>query len=432
VKRAYVIGALVAVALVGGAAAVFGVANLTPVPDRIPTTRPTRGDIDVRIHTMGELGPRRSMTMAAPSVGGMLQIVTLSPAGTVVKEGDVVIRFDQAEQQFNLQQAESELAEAEQAIVKLKADARVQISTDALNLLHARHELRRAEIAVSGNEFVGKIEAEKNDLTLEQARGALAQIEGDAKTHADSSRAALAVALEKRTKSQIAADFAKKNIENMTVKAPIGGLIVIKDNNDASGGFMYEGMKLPTYREGDTVQPGRTVAEVVDLSEMEITAKVSEAERASLTAGAAANITLEALPGAPLTAESKGVGGIAPNDFWEPQTTQQFMTSFGLSHPSSELRPGMTARIVVKGETLTNVTHLPRQVLFEKEGGPIVYVRDGAGFKPLPVHIVRLTENRVVLKDFPADADVALVNPDIFNERAKAASSSGPMAGASR
>ena len=140
------------------------------VPERIPTTRPTRGDIDVRIHTMGELGPRRSMTMAAPSVGGMLQIVTLSPAGSVVKEGDVVIRFDQAEQQFNLQQAESELAEAEQAIVKMKADARVQVATDALNLLHARHELRRAEIAVSGNEFVGKIEAEKNNLTLEQAK----------------------------------------------------------------------------------------------------------------------------------------------------------------------------------------------------------------------------------------------------------------------
>ena len=88
----------------------------------------------------------------------------------------------------------------------------------------------------------------------------------------------------------------------------------------------------------------------------------------------------------------------------------------------------MTARIVVQGEKLTNVTHLPRQVLFEKEGKPIVYVRDGAGFKPMPVQIVRVTENRVVLKDFPVDADVALVNPDTYNERAKTAASSGPMA----
>jgi hypothetical protein len=30
----------------------------------------------------------------------------------------------------------------------------------------------------------------------------------------------------------------------------------------------------------------------------------------------------------------------------------------------------MTARVMVEGETLKNVTHLPRQVLFEKEGKP--------------------------------------------------------------
>jgi HlyD family secretion protein len=426
-KRGYLVGLIAGAVLVGGAAAVFGVANLTPVPDRIPTTRPIKGDIDVRVHTMGELGPRRSMTLAAPSVGGTLQIVTLVGAGSLVKEGDVVITFDQAEQQFNLQQAESELAEAEQAIVKLEADARVQSSQDQLDLLHARHELRRAEIAVTGNEFVGKIEAQKNNLTLEQARRTLTQLEGDVTTHAASSRAALAVAVEKRTKSQIAADFAKKNIESMTVKAPLGGLLVLKDNQDAAGGFMFEGMKLPTYREGDTVQPGRTIAEVVDLSEMEITAKVSEAERSSISSGSPAKITLEALPGEPLTAASRGVGGIARNDFWEPQSTQQFTTTFGLAKPSATLRPGMTAQVVVQGEKLTSVTHLPRQVLFEKEGKPIVYVRDGAAFKPVTVQVVRVTENRVVLKDFPTDAEVALVNPDTFNERAKAAGPAGPM-----
>jgi len=48
------------------------------------------------------------------------------------------------------------------------------------------------------------------------------------------------------------------------------------------------------------------------------------------------------------------------------------------------------------------------------------------------VQIVRVTENRVVLKDFPADADVALVNPDNVNTRTKSSSSSGPVAGGSR
>ena len=52
------------------------------------------------------------------------------------------------------------------------------------------------------------------------------------------------------------------------------------------------------------------------------------------------------------------------------------------------MRPGMTARVVVEGETLKSVTHLPRQVLFEKEGKPVVYVREGTQFKPVQVKIV--------------------------------------------
>ena len=72
----------------------------------------------------------------------------------------------------------------------------------------------------------------------------------------------------------------------------------------------------------------------------------------------------------------------------------------------------MTARVVVEGETLKGVTHLPRQVLFEKEGKPVVYVREGTQFKPVHVKVARVTENRVVLQDFDPDVDVALVNPE--------------------
>lgn len=430
--KRWVLGIVVIVlALVGGAVA-FGVSDLSPQPDRIPTARPVRGDIEVRVHTLGELGPRRSMALAAPSVGSMLQIVTLAPSGTVVEENDVVIEFDRAEQLYNLRQAESELAEAEQEIVKLLADGKVQAAEDQLELLHARHELRRAEIDVSGNEFVGRIDAEKNKLKLEEARRTLTQLAGDVKSHAESSRAALAVLEEKRGKAQIAADFARRNIESMTVRAPLSGLIVLKENQDASGGFGFPGMSLPEYRQGDTVQPGRTVAEVVDLTEMEIKTKILETDRPSLGSGAVAAVRVEALPGAPLTGASKGIGGLAQNAFWEPQTTRQFEASFALASPSSVLRPGMTARLVVEGETLENVTHLPRQVLFEKEGKPIVYVRNGTGFTPVEVKVARLTESRVVLTDFDPEAEVALTNPENDQGGATPASSTPALPGGGR
>ncbi len=60
--------AVLVMALVGGAA-VFGLPDLSPKLDEIPTTRPVHGNIDVRVHAIGELGPRRSMVLAAPTVG---------------------------------------------------------------------------------------------------------------------------------------------------------------------------------------------------------------------------------------------------------------------------------------------------------------------------------------------------------------------------
>ena len=127
------------------------------------------------MHTLGELGPRRSIILSAPPTDGMLQLVTLLPAGSLVKEGTLVLAFDPAEQQYKLEQARSELEEAEQELVKLDADAKVQAADDQVTLLHARYEVRRAELEVSGNEFVGTIEAGKNELALEEGkRGARA------------------------------------------------------------------------------------------------------------------------------------------------------------------------------------------------------------------------------------------------------------------
>ena len=93
------------------------------------------------------------MTLVAPPVGGMLRIVTLVPTGGAVKSGDVVMEFDPADQQYALEQARSELEEAEQDIVKMKADATVQAAQDQVALLTARYDVRRAELDVSGNEF---------------------------------------------------------------------------------------------------------------------------------------------------------------------------------------------------------------------------------------------------------------------------------------
>jgi hypothetical protein len=78
------------------------------------------------------------------------------------------------------------------------------------------------------------------------------------------------------------------------------------------------------------------------------------------------------------------------------------------------------------------VIHLPRQVLFEKDGKPVVYIRDGKNFTPRPVQVHSITETRVVLRDFPSDVDVALINPETATAGGPGSTSATALPGAAR
>src|SRR5437763_1370043 len=82
-------------------------------------------------------------------------------------------------------------------------------------VLHARYDVRRAELEAKGNELVGAIQAKQNLLLVDAARGKLAQLEKDVLSHHDTSRAAGNVLREKRNKAQLAVQVAERNIASL-------------------------------------------------------------------------------------------------------------------------------------------------------------------------------------------------------------------------
>ena len=249
---------IVVVAIVGiGAALIVAVPRLPDRGSSVPTARVSKTPLKLTVHATGDLRAGRTMTLVAPPVGGMLRIVKLVPTGMPVKADEVVVEFDPADQQFALEQAKSEVAEAEQEIVKMKADGAVQKAQDEVALLTARFDVRRAELDATGNEFIAPIDAQKNVLSLEEARRRLAQLEEDVKSRAATSQASLAVVEEKRNKATLAMQRAQQVIDSLVLKAPLDGVVSVKENRDAAGGMIFSGMALPEYREGDRSFPAR-------------------------------------------------------------------------------------------------------------------------------------------------------------------------------
>jgi HlyD family secretion protein len=417
--------------LLAGAAVVIAVQRMPAADGGVPTARVVRGPVDLAVHATGELRAGRSVTLLAPSAGGTLQLVRLAPAGSAVEAGDVVMEFNPAEQQHALEQSRSEVLEAEQEILKLRADAAVQQAQDEVALVTARFDVRRAELDALGNELIGAIDAQKNVLSLEEARRRLAQIEEDVQSRALTHRASLAVLEERRNKARLAVQRAEQVIESLVVRSPIDGLVSLKQNQDASGGFFFTGMVLPEYRVGDQVWPGRPVADVLDAAQMEIRARVSETDRANVAPGQAAEIHVDALPSERFRGEIRALSGMASRGggfFGEAGATRQFDAVFGLASADARLRPGASVRVVVAGRQLESALHLPRQAVFERDGKPIVHVRDGDRFTPREVRIAARTESRVVVEGLDEGVEVALIDPDARQQ--PAAVPAGPMPGA--
>ncbi|MGH9330666.1 MAG: efflux RND transporter periplasmic adaptor subunit, partial [Vicinamibacterales bacterium] len=394
--------ALTVLVVLGGAGIVFAVQNWEPDrDDGVPTTRVTRGDLKLDVYANGELRAGRSLSLIAPPItGGSLRIVQVASTGTAVKAGEVVIEFDPAEQQYALEQSRSELNEAEQEIVKMKADAAVQAAVEQVTLLTARFDVRRAELDVSAGELISAVEAKKRALNLEEAKRRIAQLEEDVKSRTVTSAAGLAALQEKRNKAQIAMDRAKATIDTLVMRSPMDGLVALRTNPDASGGFGFPGMVLPEYRVGDTIGPGRALADVLEAGQMQIRARVNENDRANLAVGQSAAIRVEAAPGRFFAGRIVSLGALASRgNWWESnQAGRQFDAFFQITDRDVRLRPGGSVRIVVAGQAVENTLQIPRQAVFAREGKTVVYVRDRDRFAPREVKVSHRSENRVAVE----------------------------------
>lgn len=403
---------LIAGVLLGtGLASCGGRGGLQAATRDIPVAAVKQVNLQLQVNTTGELRATRTAPAVAPAVGGgTLQIVKLAKTGEAVKAGDIVVAFDPTEQEYKLAQARSDFAEAQQEIAKANDDAGVQTAEDQTNLLKDRFAVRQAELDVSKNPILSAIDGQKNLLTLAEAKRALAQLEQDIKSHGTSNQASIDVAQEKQQKAKLAIEEAKKNIQNMEVRSPIDGVVVVRENGNANGGFFWGGMTLPTYAEGDQTYPGTVVAEVIDLGSMELDAKVKESERASVKSGQTADVRVDALPGTVFHAKVTSVAGMVSN-MWFDDPSHNFDVTLALTKPDPRLRPGFSAHVVIYGDHLDHAISIPQQAIFNMESKPEVYVLQGSGFQPEAVKIDYLMEGTAIVDGLKPGLKVALVNP---------------------
>ncbi|MEO5822476.1 MAG: HlyD family efflux transporter periplasmic adaptor subunit [Vicinamibacteraceae bacterium] len=376
----------------------------------VPTGRVVRGTVKADVVATGEIKAAKAELLMVPPTGVPLRILTLVSTGARVKKGDLVVSFDPSDQERIVDEQRSTLREAELEIAKTQANTAARQAQDDLDLLTARFDLSKAELDVQASEVRPQLEARKAQLTLEEAQQRLAQLGRDRASRTQSDEAAMAVAREKETKARFAIDTATRILGQMTLRASFDGVVSVKDNQNV--GYFFPGMTFSEFRTGDQVQSGSPIAEVLDLSQLEIGAAIDESQRTQLTAGRPATLVLDALDGRSLEAKVANVGGFTPQRFNRNTTpTRTFEATLSLTAPAVDLRPGLTGLLTIAAAPRAGVLHVPRGAVFLRDGATVVFVRDGGRFTPAPVKVTARTETAAVVEGVAEGTEIALADP---------------------
>jgi len=373
----------------------------------VPSTKVRRGTVSISVSARGELQGGNSEMIVVPPTGADSTAVTfLRSPGEMVNQGETVVEFDTTLQEYNLREAEADLAEADQQVVQAQATADAGDEENRYALLSAESDVVQAELNVRSNPVLPSIVARENEIALESARKRLAQAKQNLGNKGDSAVAAVKIQKANQNKAKVTADMTRTIIENMTVKAKGTGYVNLQSNTRGMMMF-YVGMTFPTVQLGDTVYAGMPVAQVLDLKNWEVAAHIGELDRGHLSEGQKVTVALVALPGQKFNGHVKTLGGTSG-----PPWNRTFDCRIALEDAAPEMRPGLTSNMVITTDNLEGVNWIPSQALFENGGKTFVYQRGAQGFTPHDVTLVSRSESQAVITGIKEGDVVAMSNPE--------------------
>lgn len=282
----------------------------------------------------------KSVTIVTPRLTGpgtnSLVITKLAPAGSRVRAGEVLVQFDpQAQVQAALDRRAEYLDFTEQ-IRRKTAEQAAALAKDQTELEQAKNDVERARLDVTKNDLLPKIEAEKNNLALEQANAKLAALQKTYNLKRKAATAEIRILEIQRDRARSAMEHAEDNAKRMTILAPFDGLVVTKQ--------VWKGGTMGDVQEGEEVRSGLPIVDVVDPTRMQVRARVNQADITFVRIGQKARVSLDAYPDLAFEGRVEQLSPLALLSTLTPKV-RSFVAIVSIqgSHPS--LMPDLSAAI---------------------------------------------------------------------------------------
>jgi multidrug resistance efflux pump len=293
----------------------------------IATATVQRGDVVIRAYTRGQLNAVRVFPLYAPNLNGTVQVTQLAAMGSLAKEKDLIVEYDDSELQAFVDSEKLSLDGTDQNIKAQRLSQDITRSRDVVSLLSAQFGVKKASLNVQQIPVVSAIIAKQYVLAQEQAKRTLEQqaLDNQMREALLDSQLAVFMANRQRAATDLQTDQAR--LKTVKTLAPMSGMVAIKQNK--AGNFNF-GMQMPDIRQGDELQAGMNVADLLDLSEMNLSAKVGEMDRANLKEGQEMTFQLDSIPDKRFPGKIKTLSGTAATDVFSGDPSKKFDVTFSI------------------------------------------------------------------------------------------------------
>ena len=341
----------------------------------IPIATVQRGPLTMTLEESGELKAKRSATITAPND----KLITyLVPEGSWVKEGDLLVQLESAKYEIGVQEGNSSLDVAQAQLERAKADLQSQ--------LYKEEAAKKQYESLLGLQEKGFAMASE----VEEAR--LNYMELQSKTGAF--RAAVNQEQAEVGRASKTLDQVKHKLAANAVYSPISGLVVYSLVGNPEEGRKVEVGLIP--------YEGQPLMELPDISSMQVLTDVNEMDVESVKIGQPVEIRLDAVPDAIFKGKVARIGTLAQRRVSRSSGKRTGEKVFDLEvdveDADPRLRPGLSAKLSIRVEELSDAVYAPVEAIFHEDGKTVAYVKRGRRAKPVAVECGSSNDRYVVIR----------------------------------
>lgn len=322
---------------VGGYFAYQHFQEATAVAPKLLTSEVGRRDISVYVTASGTISPVVTVDVGS-QISGRISALYADYNSEVTK-GQVIAELDPILLQSQVAQAKANL-EAAKASVKVSQ----------VNLTEAQRQASRTK-ALYKKSLVSK---EDNEAAASKVQSAQAEV---------------ASAKAKQVQSEASLQQAEINLNYATITSPIDGVVIARSVD--VGQTVAASLQAPTLF---------TLAE--DLRKMEVHTNVAESDVAQIATGTEVEFSVDAFP-------ERDFDGTVKEVRYEAQTVQNVVTYDAVvvvDNLDLSLRPGMTADVRFKTESVKGVVAVPNTALKYRTKDAMAKKKNGGGRRgPAPM-----------------------------------------------